>query len=337
MTAKTPKGASPRRLPRLLRGAALLLGLLAAGHALAWTLITRKMEARFLGWAEARRAQGWEVAHGPPRRGGWPFAATLELPGWRLALPQGPVLQGEALRLSLSPGHWDRLLLCLEGAQNLRIGTAELPFRAHALVASLPLLGQGDVPLRGEALQLGPPSGAVSIARLEGTLEGVEAARRLRLALRGIALPVATPMGPEIAAATLDAALNGPVPPPAPLAQRAAAWRDAGGALELRGLTLQWGGATASLAATLGLDAALQPAGSGTLRLAGAEHVLDALVQAGVVPQRNAALARGLLPLMQRPDPAGGPPVLEVPVALENRGLSVARLNLGRVPAVEWE
>ncbi|WBV42645.1 DUF2125 domain-containing protein [Pseudoroseomonas cervicalis] len=337
MTDRTRVPAAPsrrRRLPRLLAGLVLSL---AALHGLAWYLITGRLEQEALRWAEDRRAEGWRIEHGAPQRGGWPLAASITLPAPRLSLPEGLSWQAEALRLSLHAEAWDQLLLEPGGAQALRLGPADLPYSAARVEARIPLRAplQG-VPVLAEALRLGPPGEVLAVERLDGTLLAGGDPRAVQLSASGLLLPAPTPLGQRIEAATLDAALTGPLPSGPDLARRAAAWRDAGGALELRGLTLRWGGAAASAAATLALDAALQPAGAGTLRLAGAERLLDALVQSGSLAARNAALARALLPLMQRPDPAGGPPQLEVPAALENRTLSVARLNLLRLPELRW-
>jgi hypothetical protein len=331
----------PRRRGRLLVKLALLLALLAGGHAVLWHLLLGRMEEGLQQWTAARRAAGWEVAHAPPERGGWPFAARLTLPGWRLAAPQGAAWEAAALALELRPTALDRLLLRPSGQQLLRLGTARLPFTAEALQASLALSAAAPpdrAALEGRGLRLGPPEAVVVVDSLTGDLAFPEAAEsQLRLAAQGLLLPVATPLGPRIESASLEAALTGTPPAAGTPAQRATRWRDAGGALELRALTLRWAEIAASAAATLALDPALQPVGAGTLRLANAPRLLEALVQAGMVPQRSAGMARALLPLMQRPDPNGGAPQLEVPVSLENGTVSVARLALGRIPAIDWK
>jgi hypothetical protein len=149
---------------------------------------------------------------------------------------------------------------------------------------------------------------------------------------RGLSL-----LGPSLEGLRLDLALTGPWPGPAGTpALRAARWRDAGGTLELRTLALAWGAATATASATLALDATLQPAGAGTLRLAGAPAVLEAAQAAGLVGRRDAAAAGMLLAMMQRTPPEGGPPRLEVPVVLERRALSLAGLTLLRLPPWRW-
>jgi hypothetical protein len=96
------------------------------------------------------------------------------------------------------------------------------------------------------------------------------------------------------------------------------------------------GPASASGSAVLALDEALQPAGAGTLRVVGAGAVLDAATRGGLLPQRNAGATRLVLRMMERLPPEGGPPVLEVPLTLEERTLSLARFPLLRLPALEW-
>ncbi|HEY8612868.1 MAG TPA: DUF2125 domain-containing protein, partial [Roseomonas sp.] len=120
------------------------------------------------------------------------------------------------------------------------------------------------------------------------------------------------------------------------LANRAATWRDAGGTLELRQLDLEYGPATAQASATLALDDALQPMGAGTLKLTGAEAVLDALARDGLLTPRNASLARRVVSVLARPPSEGEPPQLEVPLTLEGRGLAVARIPVARMPALVW-
>src|SRR5690606_17275058 len=72
-------------LASLLALALLGLAALVAAHALLWRWTGDRIEAGFEAWARTRRATDWQVQHGPPQRGGWPFAATLRLPEFRLA------------------------------------------------------------------------------------------------------------------------------------------------------------------------------------------------------------------------------------------------------------
>jgi len=349
----TRKPQAPRRRGyrpgRLLLGLALLLALLGAGHAMLWRLAAERLEQGFQRWAELRRAQGWQVTHAPPQRGGWPLSASLTLPGFRLAAPPGGLFGGLAwqaatVRLRILPADLRTLQVEARGPQRLIADSRELPFVADRLSAALPLAENAppdSARIMAHQLRLGPPAGAVTVTEAEATLNGGspaegDASLTLALTLNGVTLPWALPLGRQVEAASLEMALMGALPGGQAPTRRAAAWRDAGGTLELRALTLHWGEVAASAAATLALDAALQPTGAGTLRVAGAAQGLEALSEAGLLPARTASLGRSLVPLMARPDPAGGPPQIEVPLTLEDRTLAAARIPLLRLPTIDW-
>jgi Uncharacterized protein conserved in bacteria (DUF2125) len=348
-----------RLLLRGLLGLALLAALLAAGHALLWRWMGSQLEAGFQDWAAQRRALGWRVDHAAPLRGGWPLAATLTLPRFRLegggaTLPGGMEWQADALVLRLAPPRLDRLVVEMPGRHRLRLGAVDLPFAADRLAATLPLEA-GVLPrearLDAERLRLGTPAGAVEVrhAMIEvetrmTAIEG-EPAVALRLTASDLLLPPGEAgglapavgvLGRGVAEAVLDLALGGPVPPGRGPAAKAEAWRDGGGTLALRGLQLRWGPLAASGTATLTLDEALQPMGAGTLRVAGAGEVLQAAAQAGLLTRQAAATGRGMLRLLSRTPAAGGPAELEVSLALEDRVLTAARMRLAQLPEWRW-
>ena len=139
-----------------------------------------------------------------------------------------------------------------------------------------------------------------------------------------------------MATISADLALSGPLPGGRAPTPRAEAWRDGGGTLELRSLAMRWGSLGGTARATLALDETLQPMGAGMLRLTGAADVLDALAEAGLVGRRAALTARGLLPLISRPSAGNGAPEIEVPVTLEDRTLTLARIPVLRFPPLGW-
>ncbi|MBW8270128.1 DUF2125 domain-containing protein [Caldovatus aquaticus] len=343
----------------LLAGLAALL----AGHALLWRWAGNRVEEGFAAWAQARRAAGWQVQHGPPERGGWPLAATLRLPAFRLAgggatLPGGMEWQAEAVVLRVALPRFDRLLVEAGGAQRLRLGVVEIPFAADRLEAALPL-ESGVLPreadLHAERLRLraGTAAGAVEVeraaARVETSTTAIEGepAVRLTLAAEGIAVPppppgsaappAGTPLPRRAESLAAELVLTGPVPAGREPAARAEAWREAGGTLELRGLTLRWGPVEAAAQATLTLDEALQPMGAGTIRLSGIGPAIEALAAGGMVTPRGALTARTVLGLLARTPPEGGPARVELPLTLEERTLTLGgRLQLLRFPPLAW-
>lgn len=355
MEMKLPPRRRRGLAPRLALGLLLVLAALGAGHAVLWRFMAAQLEAGLETWVQIRRAQGWRVEHAPPVRGGWPLSATLSLArlrleGGRATLPGGLVFESERVVLRVSLPRLNRLRVEMPGAQRLRLGGAEWRFAADELVALVPL--EPDTPPRealvlAERLRLSTPGGPLEAGSLSfsatasATATEEEPALLLTLAAEAIDLPAAPQgaggaFGRRIAQLSAEAALSGPVPPGRVPAQRAEAWRDGGGSLELRSLQLRWGPAELDAAATLALDEALQPMGAGTLRLTGATETLEALTAAGVVGRRASGTARIMLPLLSRPAPGGGPQTLEVPVTVEDRTLSLARLPVMRFPAWEW-
>ena len=357
MPAKPPLpfGRAPRRrlAVRALLGAALLLALLAAGHALLWRWMGSQLQDGFAAWAAGRRAQGWQVDHALPVRGGWPLSATLTLPQFRLTggeatLPGGMEWQAEALLLRVSLPLVDRLVVEMPGRHRLRLGTLDIPFAADRLTAALPIARDvlpREAALEGERLRFGIGPGGVEARRIRLNLETRvtaiegEAAVSLQGGAEALMLP-ASPMlaalGRTVQALDFDAALTGPVPPGRSPAGRAEAWRDGGGTLALRTLELRWGPVVANTAATLTLDEALQPMGAGTLRLAGAVEALDAAAAAGLLTPRGAGTARTVVRLLSRVPADGGPPQLEVPLTIEDRTLTLARIPLTRLEPWSW-
>ena len=346
-------------LASLLALALLGLAALVAAHALLWRWTGDRIEAGFEAWARIRRATGWQVQHGPPQRGGWPFAATLRLPDFRLAggaatVPGGMDWQAESLVLRVVPPRLDRLVVEARGRQRLRLAATEIPFAADRLEAVLPL--EADVlpreaDLRTERLRLraGASGGALEVQRGEAHLETSstaiegEPAVLLTLALEGITLPPpasgsAGPLPRRAESLSGELVLTGPVPAGRrDLVARAEAWREAGGTLELRRAALRWGPVGAEAQATLTLDEALQPMGAGTVRISGIGPAIEALEAGGALTPRGAATARAVLGLLARTPPEGGPSRIELPLSLEDRALPLGgRLQLLPLPLLVW-
>jgi len=362
MSANPPAGPgrAGRMVVRLLLGLALSLAVLASGHALIWRSMSSQLQAGFDDWAAVRRAQGWQVTHAPSIRGGWPLAATLSLPGFRLeggggTLPGGLEWQAEALMLRVALPRLDRLVVEAPGRNRLRLGGLDVPFAADRLAVILPLerdVLPSDATAEAEQLRIGTTLGAIEVrsARLtvETRITATEGEPAVTLAISATdillppgAMPVPNgsatgALGRNIDALALDLALTGPVPPGRGPTAKAEAWRDGGGTLELRALDVTWGQVSATSTATLTLDEALQPMGAGTLKVTGATAAVDAAATAGLLAPRAALGARAVARLLSRTPPEGGPPQLEVPLTLEGRTLTLARLPLAKLVAWTW-
>ncbi|WP_353210465.1 DUF2125 domain-containing protein [Rhodovarius sp.] len=329
----------------------LALAVLAALHTGLWRSASSALAQGFEDWAAQRRALGWVVQHGMPVRGGWPFAVTLMVPGIEIAgsprtTPAELRWQAEALELRIALSEWEELRVGPRGRQLLALPGLELPFAADRLELALPLDG-GATPrearLVAERLRMNTPLGGFEMrqggltlrARLSAT-EG-EPAFSIDLDVTGLTLPPhAGPLGQRLERLALEGMLSGPLPLQRHPTQRAEAWRDAGGTIELRRAVLQWGPVGASLSATGTLDDALQPMGAGQLAVTGAAEAVDALLAVGWLSARAAGPARAIAALLSRRGEDGGPPVLELPITLTERRIGLARLPLARLPALQW-
>ncbi|HET8996278.1 MAG TPA: DUF2125 domain-containing protein [Acetobacteraceae bacterium] len=330
-----------------------LLVLLAAGDAVYWRIVAGQLDSGFRAWIAAQRAAGWTVRGTPPRFGGWPLAATLtttriSLSGGKLDFPGGMDWDAGRLVLRVALLHPEQLQAIPSGVQHLRLGTGPaIPFTAGTMQAVVPL--QPDQPprtviLHATDLRAGLAGGGstFTIGRLQAQLDSQPSAAKPALGFAIQATSLALPgqyrwaLGPSIEAVTLDGTLTGPFPATPDLTARATAWRDGGGALELRRLHLNWGPLSLTANARLGLDQQLQPAGHAEARVAGYDATLDALATAGALSPSAALAAKAVLSLMAQPAANGKPAEVDVPLRLQNGTLFMQTMPLVRLPVLDW-
>ena len=113
------------------------------------------------------------------------------------------------------------------------------------------------------------------------------------------------------------------------------AWSTAGGALDLKDVTVDWPPVAVSGEGSLALDQNLQPMGAFTTRVAGFTDVLDVMVREQRMTKDEAAVAKAMLGLMAKPG-AGGRAEISVPLTVQDRMLSTGPLKLFELPRVEW-
>jgi hypothetical protein len=364
MTEITRSRPLSRPLGRRRLFAASVILALAAGHTALWLTASAQLESGFADWVALRRQQGWSVGFAPPARGGWPFAATLSVPDMVLSTPSIAssrpgwnmlVWHAEHVVLHVELVRPRSLLITPEGQQSLRLGDRpDIPFTADRVQADVPL--EPGIPTRAAELRIdhlraGLPTGALTVTRLQAqgqfhpAAPQGEAVATFNVSAGDIGLPPpnglsggegAWPLGARVASLVLDGALDGPLPRSRSLYARASGWRDGGGTLELRRVSLGWGPLGLSGSATMALDDQMQPMGTATARIVGHDAVLDALAAGHVLPPRTATAAKAVLGLLARTPQGGGTPEVEVPLTLQGSGLSLGRIPLARIPELVW-
>ncbi len=271
---------------------------LVAAHTVYWRMTERSLGDGFAAWLAERSGGRLDRIHTPPVAGGWPLDATLTVPDVELKggapdLPGGLTWNAERLVLRVGLLRPTLLDVAAEGTQHTRVaGGPELRYTADRMHLALPL--QADAPqttvdfsvrnLHSTMPAAGDTGAGMAVGQVRIHLDLRQATQSdqptlaFSLHAEGINPPagVARPLGPRIASLAFDGALNGPVPQAGGLADRAAAWRDGGGSLEIQHFALNWDRWTWTASATLSLDEQL-PMGAGSARAVGYAEILDAL------------------------------------------------------------
>ena len=324
----------------------VLVVLVGGGSYGLWAWTVARMQAGFDAWSADAAAQGWMIRTGAPRHGGWPLGADLDFTGLSLSagpdmLPGGASYTAQRAVLHLSPLAPEVLELRLLGVQRVQgFGSAALLFTAQTLTLTLPLRGKLVIAVAGKGLRFDAPAEGTTIGLLSGTIRP-GAAPEVDLSAEAIALPPPPApqpaLGRRIASATIRAALEGTLPPPSPdpLA-RLVAWQRDGGLLRVQHLTFGWGPLGLTGTAALGLDAALQPQGTATLRVVGYDPALSALAAGGAITPQAAQAVRAVLALLARAPEEGGVPQVVLPLTLSAGVVRVGRIPIGKVPKVDW-
>ncbi len=323
---------------------------LVAGLAMAsvglWAWAAAEIEAGFDAWVREAATAGWTVRSSAAHRAGWPLAAELVLTDATLdagpeLLPGGAGWTAQRAVLHVAPWSPGTLLVRLEGMQRVQaFGSAAVALRAARLTLTVDL-AHPDAPVRldGSDLRFAAPLAGMSVGLLAAELSQGAKPPQATLSAEAIALPPGWPLalGNRIASATMTLALEGTLPPPsADAAARAAAWRRAGGLLRVRHMALGWGPLGVTGTAALGLDPALQPDGTGTLRVVGFEQALSALAAGGVVRPAAAQAVRAVLVLLARTPEGGGTPEVTLPLTLHDGSLQVGSFPVARMPQWDW-
>jgi len=350
------------RLGRLLLLLVVAAAVAISAESLAWLLAARQIQAGFREWTAASRAEGWRITDGAEHLGGWPLAATLRvapfsISGGENVLPGGLSWQSPQLVLRVGLQAPRSLVVVPSGEQRIRIfGSPAIVLAASAIRAVTRFSAWSffakraapeTVTISATGVHAGPAAldprlVSARTLTIEGELSVAATDQRHRrsLALQASGITLAheqlAALGPRIEDFSLAGALVGRMPAGASWPSRLAAWRNSGGMVAIRGLSLVWGPLAIGGAGSFVLDQKLQPAGQGTLRVVGYAATLDALVAAGKIDGGAATAAKAILMLMAQPTAPGHPPEVDIPFRVEDSTASVGRIPVLRLPEVSW-
>jgi hypothetical protein len=329
--------------------AAIFLGVVAAAYSGIWWFAAGRIADGVAAWAEEAKAGGLAVSWQELRVAGYPLSFRVELGDFALrdtASPMRPEVHAASLSASARPWRY-------------RDWVIEAP---HGLDATLAGMMKIAAATAGGAVSAGEDGGAtvwldLAEAQAEGTAAGGHVAatsadfwaivpaqaptshdqRNLALAfdLHGLTVPEAPPgFAPAIDELALGATVMGAIPGGDPR-HAAAAWRDAGGTVELDRFRLDWSGLRVAASGTLALDQDLQPVGAFSGTISGFDKVIAALVASGEMKESDARLARLGLSLLAKPGP-DGKPELASSLTIQNGEIYLGPAKLGPAPHIAW-
>lgn len=329
-----------------------------AAYSAFWWSVASGVAPGIATWAERERAKGREVELGPVTIEGYPFRVVARIPSVVYGVPKAdgaPRYAAERVTVVAQPWNLRHLIARVDGAQTVSWAPAPDAPRREARIeaerAMASVVAEDDrvrriaIDLTAPRMALTGAPGPVEATRLQVHIRVPDAAQAmpagtdptapvsLEVALDGeaIRLPGADDLvlGPEIARLGLTLAATGPLPPDGSPAA-VAAWRDAGGTIEIARLDLAWGRLAAAGTGTLALDGEMRPLGALTIALAGWDALIDQAMAWHALDARGGRTIKAVLGLLAAgtKDEQGR---LPVPITLQDGRVLVGPAPVGRV------
>ncbi len=329
----------------------VLLGLFGA-YAVYWHIVAGRIVAGLDAWRGSAEAHKIRASWQSVRVAGFPFAFRIELADAALrndAWSPPPRLRAAQLTAIARPWNFDvwRLrapqgftaALAAAGgrpALKLSVGSAQGVLAPDAGGGSRLWIGARDI--AAEAAAAVPIRSADAWVILPAQPAAKDTDPDFAVALDAHDIGIEAPpvnFAKVIDELALGVTVKGPFPP-GQLEQSAAAWRDAGGTIEVENLRVEWGGLGISANGTLALDRQLQPVAAFSSGIEGFDKIIDALVAADWLIPEQGSLVKIALGALSRPGP-DGKPQLTAPFTIQNGKMYLGPARLGTAPRIAWE
>ena len=334
---------APMRRYNLAVTCVAVLGLISLGVVGYWYWASQALAEGIESWRQQQLERGFDIVYDGPEFTGFPFSLAVSFDQPRVTSPQGLTWQGPPV--SGEAKLWDPFTIDLRfpGVHRLRLAEGGKGKEADVLAEEasgqvvLAIDGQVDRAMvdLGVLRVEGPGLEPVSLRRLTARLGplrvasggGLEELDVIAEALQ-LQLPEGQggPLGSSMQRLSLASTVVGGIPRGKP-AEALPQWRDAGGLLQVRELTANWGPLDLQAQGRLALDQELRPAGLFDTRMQGAGEIIDRLKEDGKIEPGAALAARLAVAALGRTDTASGRTVLHAPITLRD-GL----FYLGPVP-----
>jgi len=339
----------PMRLGLVVFAALLAI---AGAYTAYWFAIAGRIEAGVVDWAQSQRADRIEVSWQKIQVSGFPVAFRVYLGSAMLrdgAVTPSPEVHIPVLSGSARPWNFDDWRLAAPEGLTADLGPANgraaASLRAHTTDGAVSIDTDGSwklwLTMRDVAVEAGE---RVQINSVRAIIRAPPRPSRgdsepvLALAVDASRIKLPGPIGPlgdTIDKLDFGATVKGVIPS-GKLAAAAAAWRDAGGTIQLDNLSINWGALRATATGTIALDQELQAIGGFSGAVQGYDQILTALAQNGQIRATDAGLARIALTMLAKTGPDGKPEIRTV-FTIQNGQMFLGPAKLGKVPRLTWE
>ena len=350
---KAPKGTgSPetrrRRGPLGTTGmVGLALAVVAGVWTACWLSMANWVETGIDDWIADQQRKGVRFSYDSLEVSGFPFWLNVRMEGASMLVARAQAWEWRlpALAVGLRPWRLTEISVDMSGFHQF-FGARLVDLMSRKLVAVIhvqkggawrgTLKGEGVSAVSSRAGKLLARRVAVDVHWGGNQPEARQSPLRIDLSGDDVEVPAAwsLPLGREFAMLRLAAHVTGPMKPlrnPDFLVR----WRDDGGTLELTRLSLEYGPLRLDGDGTFALDHDLQPMGAFVARAEGFMETLDALRSHNMIGIGQAAAMKLALMVLAH-KPAGGPPHLEAPLALQDREITLKSLPIMKVPRINW-
>jgi hypothetical protein len=333
--------------------AVVVLAVLGGGYGALWWYVADRIKSDAVAWRDAQGPHHVDVSWRGLKVSGFPF-------GWRIAIDdallrdrrRSPAPEMHAARLLASAYPWSLGIWRLAAPDGLTAG-----LDAEGTKPSVNLEAQ-----RADGMAVpAPPSGVSLWLKLQNiTAEAAGGTIPVKTADAWLTLPAEPPksdtdpglalaldlrqmrvpqpptgFGPTLDELAFGVTVKGKLPE-GPLAPALAAWRDAGGTIDVDRLRVEWSGLGITANGTVALDRALQPIAAFSGGFEGFDAVINALVAANLMTEEQAAIVQIALNTLAKPGPDGKPQIV-APFTIQNSRVYIGPARLGRIPRLGWE
>jgi len=329
------------------------LAVLFGGYAALWWYVADRIKTDAVAWRAAQSAHRVDVSWRRLKVSGFPF-------GWRVAIDdallrdrrRSPAPEVQAARLLANAHPWSPRIWRLAAPDGLKADLggagAKPPVKVEAQRAdgvALPAPpGGASLWLKLQNITAEAGGGTIPVKTADAWLtvpakppkSDTDPGFALALDLRQMRVPhPPTGFGPTLDELAFGVTVKGKLPE-GPLTPALAAWRDAGGTIDVDRLRVEWSGLGITANGTVALDRALQPIAAFSGGFEGFDAVINALVAADLMTEEQAAIVQIALNMLAKPGPDGKPQIV-APFTIQNSRVYIGPARLGRLPRLGWE